>query len=118
MEKKADSISVDEEVERLRALLRQYVEASGIGVEALIERLEMNRAAVSKMFQYGGSPLKLYEIFGVLEAIGIAPKQLFGDLYATPPEDRNEAAHRRGSPTCAKVSPTGTEAPPASSKGG
>jgi hypothetical protein len=69
------------ELERTRELLRVYVEASGIRPETLARGLGLETTDLLAMLSEPGRGFPLFQLFQVLEALGVPSRAFFGRLY-------------------------------------
>jgi hypothetical protein len=75
------------ELERIRELLRVYVDSSGIRPETLASGIGLEEADFLDIFREG-QDFALYRLFQILGALGVAPRAFFGRLYGwLPPGD-------------------------------
>ena len=74
------------ELERTRALLRKYVAASGVSQEALAQGLDLEPGALADILREGGEGFPLFQLFQILGALGVPPRDFFGRLYDLSPD--------------------------------
>ncbi len=69
------------EIERLRTLLRRYVEESGVDREEIAKRVGIRAASLADLLKKDGTLPEMEKVLQILDAIGITPKTFYADLY-------------------------------------
>ena len=74
-----------DELERARELLCQYVEASGVSQETLAHRVGLKPSALADILRTGGESFTITQLYQILRALGVTPRDFFGRCYGLIP---------------------------------
>jgi hypothetical protein len=69
------------ERERTRKLLCEYVEASGVAQEVLAQDLGLEPSALADILRTDGDDFRLFQLFQILKALHVTPRNFFARLY-------------------------------------